>query len=350
MPKLPYKELNEFVVSLFQAAGASAGEARIVGEHLVEASLAGVESHGLRRVPQYIGAMQSEVRLGVRPQVLLETKTMAVVDGHRGFGQMVCHEAMSMAVLKALESGIAAVTVHNCYHSGRIADYTQKAAAQGLIGIVMANAGGGGQSVAPFGGLARRLATNPLSIGAPSQTGYPIVLDYSTSIAPEGKVRDCYEQGRSVPAGWLMDAQGQPTTDPKPFCEVRAGALLPVGGSAGHKGFALAFMINILAGALSGAGCCTPKITEPNDGLLMIALDIKQFIPLQTYHQHVSSLVEYVKSCPAAMGAREVFIPGEIEFREEKRRRQEGIEVHEATWHLVKETAAKVGVATDWAD
>src|SRR3970040_1858877 len=126
MPKLAFEDLNKFVVALFQAAGASADEARIVGEHLVEASLAGVESHGLRRVPQYIAAMQSgKVKLGVRPEIMLETKTMAMVDGWRGFGQVVCNEAMSMAVFKALENGIAAVTVHNCYHSGCIAGYTK---------------------------------------------------------------------------------------------------------------------------------------------------------------------------------------------------------------------------------
>jgi uncharacterized oxidoreductase len=350
MPRLPATELNEFIVSMFRAAGASIDEARTVGGHLVEASLAGDESHGLRRVPQYIAAMQAgKVKLGAHAQILSETKTMAVVDGCGGFGQVVCREAISIAIEKALESGVAAVTVHNCYHTGRIADYTLRAPARGLIAIVVVNAGGGGQSVAPFGGLARRFGTNPISIAAPSEAGYPIVLDMATSVVAEGKVRDYYTKGKTVPPGWLIDANGQPTTDPRPFCEKAAGALLPVGdAAAGHKGFGLMFMIDILAGALSGAGCSSPKFTEPNDGLLMIVLDIKQFVPLSAYHQNVSTLVNYVKSCPAAPGFREVFIPGEIEFREEKKRREEGIEVHEATWRTITETAAKLGVAPAW--
>jgi uncharacterized oxidoreductase len=350
MPKFPATELNEFIVSMFRAAGASIDEARIVGEHLVEASIAGVDSHGLRRVPQYIGAMQSgRVKIGAHPRVLSESKTKAVVDGCSGFGQVVCREAMSMAIQKALESGIAAVTVHNCYHSGRIADYTRRAALEEVIAIVMVNAGGGGQSVAPFGGLARRFGTNPISIAAPSEAGYPIVLDIATSVVPEGKIRDYYTKGERVPPDWLIDSEGRPTTDPKPFCEAKAGALLPLGGAtAGHKGFGLMFMIEILAGALSGAGCSSAKFKEPDDGLLMIALDVKQFIPLPTYYNHVATLVEYIKSCPAAPGVREVFIPGEIEFREEKKRREEGIEVHEATWRTITETAAKLGLAPSW--
>ena len=132
-----------------------------------------------------------------------------MIDGRRGFGQVVCKEAMALAVRKALDQGIAAVSVRNSYHSGCIASYTKQAAAEGLIGLVMVNAGGGGQSVAPFGGLARRLATNPLSIAAPSGNGFPIVLDMATSVAPEGKVRECYQRGKPVPAGWLADARGR---------------------------------------------------------------------------------------------------------------------------------------------
>jgi LDH2 family malate/lactate/ureidoglycolate dehydrogenase len=303
-----------------------------------------VYSHGVMRVPHYLAAVRAgKVKPGVRSQILSETKTTAVIDGCLGFGQVVCREAMSLAVQKALEQGIAAVTVHNSNHSGCIASYSKQAAAQGLIGIVMVNAGGGGQSVAPFGGLARRLATNPLSIAAPSGNGFPIVLDIATSVAPEGKVRACFQSGKPVPAGWIADSQGRPTTAPQDFYD-GGGFLLPLGGAAGYKGFGLAFMIDILAGALSGAGCCRPGVTEPRDGLLMIAISIKHFIPMANFYQQVASLVAHVKSCPAQPGVGAVFVPGELEFHEEQRRRAEGIELDPATWRLIQEAAGTVGL------
>ncbi|MBU6410162.1 MAG: Ldh family oxidoreductase, partial [Verrucomicrobia bacterium] len=280
MPKFNAADLKRYVVDLFEAAKASSQEARIVAEHLVGANLAGVDSHGVLRVPQYVSAMQTgKVKLGVRPQVVSESESTAVIDGCDGFGQVVCNEAMTLAVNKALKRGIAAVTVRNSYHSGCIALYTKRAATKGLIAIATVNAGGGGQSMVPFGGLARRLATNPLSIAAPSLHGHPVVLDIATSVAPEGKIRDYYQNDKSVPVGWITNSEGLPTTDPKDF--YKGGALLPLGGTAGYKGFGLAFMIDILAGALSGAGCCRADPPDPKDGLLMVAIDIKRFIPLE---------------------------------------------------------------------
>ena len=176
------------------------------------------------------------------------------LDGQLGFGQVAAGEAMTAAIQKARKSGIAAVTLRNSYHSGRIASYTCQAAREGMIGLVMVNAGGGGQSVAPFGGLERRLATNPISIAAPANDQYPVYLDIATSVAPEGKIRDYFQRGRPVPQGWITDAHGQPTTDPATFYAKPGGALLPLGGAAGYKGFGLAFMIDVIAGALSGAG------------------------------------------------------------------------------------------------
>jgi uncharacterized oxidoreductase len=345
MPRIAAEGLREFVGSVFRAAGVPAREAAVVTEHLVQANLAGVDSHGVLRVPQYVEALKTgKVKAAAARQVLSETPGTAAIDGGLGFGQVVCNDAMALALDKAGQTGIAAVTVRNCYHCGCVGLYTRQAAAREMIGIVMVNAGGGGQSVAPFGGLARRLATNPLSIGAPSGKEFPIVLDIATSVAPEGKVRDCYQTGKAVPPGWMADAQGQPSTDPKAFYE-GGGALLPLGGPAGYKGFGLAFLIDILAGALSGAGCCQAQPADPRDGLLLIALNIERFLPMAAYLRQVTALVEHVKSCPPAPGFGEVFVPGEIEFREEQRRRRDGIEIPAATWRLLEETAAAVGAA-----
>ena len=153
---------------------------------------------------------------------------------------------------KARDGGVGAVSVRNCCHTGRIGTYTEMAAQAGLVGIAMTNSGGGGQLVAPFGGTARRLSTNPISIAAPSGGPHPIMLDIASSVAPEGKVRNYFLAGKSVPPGWMIDAAGNPTTNPADFYAEPGGALLPLGGAVGYKGFGLSFMIDILAGAL---GC-----------------------------------------------------------------------------------------------
>lgn len=345
MPVLAFEQLLELATALFRAAGASIADAATVGHHLVEANLSGHDSHGVLRLPQYLKAIHAgELQVAGSATLVSETGSTAVVDGGRGFGQTVGKLAMRLAIRKAQSNGVAAVTARNSYHTGRIATYPLMAAAEGLLGIVMVNAGGGGQSVAPFGGLGRRLATNPISIAAPSGHEFPILLDIATSVAPEGKVRDCLLRDQPVPTGWLVDSKGNPSTDPKDFYASPGGALLPLGASAGYKGFGLAFMIDILAGALSGAGCCRPEVTEARDGCLMIAIDIARFLPLENFHQHVALLVNHVKSSPIAPGFSEVLVPGEMEYRQRRRRQKEGIAVDTTTWQEIESWCAKLGV------
>ncbi|MBM3845434.1 MAG: Ldh family oxidoreductase [Verrucomicrobia bacterium] len=345
MPKFAHEALDQAAQSLFLAAGAPPEEATCVVRHLIESNLAGHDSHGFLRVPQYVNALQTgRVRTGAPARVLSETVATAVVDGQGGFGQVVAGFALNLAAAKARQVGVSAVTLRNSYHTGRIASYTLKLAERQLLGLMMVNAGGGGQWVAPFGGSARRIATNPISIAAPSGGPFPIVLDIATSVAPEGKIRDFYQRGQPLPEGWVMDAKGRPSTDASVLYSDPGGALLPFGGPAGYKGFGLGFMIDILAGALSGAGCCRPDVVAAQDGALIIAVDIERFVPLDTFRQQVAQLVEHVKSSPPAPGSPEVRVPGELEFREEQRRRREGIDIDERTWREVQQLAAKLDV------
>ena len=347
MPVLTAEQLKRIARALFGAAGASSDEAEIVANHLVDANLAGHDSHGVLRIPQYLKAIQSgDLKVNVEPRVLLETPATAVLDGRGGFGQLVGRNAMNLAMQKARQTGISAVAARNSYHTGRIASYPLMAAAEEMVAIVMVNAGGGGQSVAPFGGLGRRLATNPLSIAAPSGGEFPVLLDIATSVAPEGKIRDRHLKDKPVPLGWLIDSQGRPSTDPKDFYGPPAGALLPLGGAAGYKGFGLAFMIDILAGALSGAGCCRPEVLDARDGALMIVIDVKRFIPMESFYRQVTSLAEYVRTTPLAPGSPGILVPGELEYRSQQRRSVDGIEVDEATWQEVEALGALLGVST----
>jgi uncharacterized oxidoreductase len=269
------------------------------------------------------------------------------MDGRLGFGQVAATEAMNRAVDKARQNGVAAVTVRNCYHSGRVGAYAKMAADAGLIGMVMLNAGGGGQTVTPFGGAARRLATNPFSIAAPSAGEFPLVLDIATSMVPEGKVRDYALRGALLPEGWIVDAQGRPSCDPQDLYGPPPGAILPLGGSAGHKGFGLALMIDVLAGALSGAGCCRAGDVPARDGLLLVALDIEQFAGASIYFAQVAELVSYVKSCPPAHGFEGVFVPGELEYRQAQHYAQTGIPVNDEVWRAIREIATRHNISID---
>ena len=342
MPRIASTQLTPITAAILEGAGASQSHAAVVADHLVGSNLVGHDSHGVLRLTQYCAAIdQGELDPGARPSVSRECVAGAVLDGRRGFGQVVAKEAMQHAMDHARVAGVAAVTVRNCYHSGRLAVYAQMAASQGMIGIVMVNAGGGGQSVTPFGGVARRLATNPFAIAVPADGEITPVLDIATSMAPEGKVRDYHRRGAQLPEGWIVDAFGQPSTDAADFYGPPAGALLPWGGAVGYKGFGLALMIDIMAGALSGAGCCGPDDTPPRDGILLLAIDVEQFVSLAAFHRQVAQLIQHIKSCPAAPGFDEVFIPGELEHREAARRQATGILVDDATWSDLRSLTTK---------
>ena len=346
MPVINHRELETLVTAIFERAGAPLGHAQKVAKHLVESNLAGHDSHGVMRVSQYVGAIKSgQLKPAAEPRILQETTSGAVLDGQCAFGQVAAGYAMRLAMDKARETGIGAVTLRDCYHSGRLAAYSELAVHEEMIGIVMVNAGGGGQSVAPFGGSSPRLATNPISIASPPADPFPLVLDIATSVAPEGKIRDYLHRGQSLPEGWIVDSEGRPSTDPQDLYGPLGGALLPFGGPIGYKGFGLAMMIDILAGALSGAGACNEDLVPARDGILVMALDVAQYSLIEDFHRHVLRLVEHVKSCPTAPGCEEVCVPGELEHRAAKRMRQSGVPIPDQTWREITSIAEKLEVS-----
>jgi uncharacterized oxidoreductase len=342
---LPHDVLREFAAALFHNGGVRDADARIVAGHLVEANLAGHDSHGVTRIAQYLAAIRSgEVSVSSTPRIIQRFAAGAVIDGERGFGQVIANKAVETATDLARTSGVAGVSVRNCYHTGRIGSYTEQMAERGMIGIAMVNAGGGGQSVAPFGGLSRRLATNPISIAAPTGGEFPLVLDIATSVAPEGKLRTYKQRQHPIPPGWIVDSLGKPSTDAADFYDSPGGALLPLGGAAGYKGFGLAMMIDVLAGALSGAGCCREGAAQARDGMLLLAIDVERFGPREAFLDRVGELIDYVKSSRAAPGIEEILVPGEPEFRQRQRRLAEGVLLDGPTWHRLVELATELHV------
>jgi uncharacterized oxidoreductase len=347
MPKIPSEQLRSLSLDILHAAGVPEPDAEIVGNHLVESNLAGVDSHGIIRLPQYVEAVQTgRVIPGVQPTTLRETPSGALMDGNQGFGQVMAQRAMELAIDKAAKTSVSAVTLYNCGHTGRLAGYAGMAAETAMIGIMMANAGGGGQSVCPFGGIDRRLATNPICCAMPGGKVGRIVLDIATSIVPEGRIRQLHSSGQPAAEGWIIDSRGNPTTDPGDFYGPPPGALLPLGSAAGHKGFGLGLVVDLLAGGLSMAGCCRADAPEvpTGDGVLAMAIDISSFTPLEDFLHHVDGLVDHVKSSRLNPGYREILVPGEPESRAREDRVRNGVPVDEATWLQIEDTAAALGV------
>lgn len=346
MPNFTQNQLEKITTDIFAAGGVPSDEAAIIGELLVASNLAGHDSHGVIRIPQYIGLIKSGlIQPGVPLEIERESASHALINGNWGFGHVVAKKSMALAIEKAKSSTISAISLYNCNHIGRIGSYPLMAAEAGMVGITMVNAGGTALYVAPFGGRDGRLATNPIAIGTPTRDGHPILLDITSSVVAQGKIRVAVNRGDSVPLGWLMNSEGEPTTHPQDLMVSPPGALLPLGGIVGHKGYALGLMIDILGGALSGAGCSGSGNTRLQNGVLMIVLDIASFTPLDDFYEHVDGLIAHVKASPTAPGFDEILAPGEIEARQTERRQNEGIPVDDETWRQIQETAAEVGIS-----
>ena len=255
-----------------------------------------------------------------------------------------------MAIAKARASGVGIAVAHRSAHAGRIGAYGEQAARAGLIAIACVNVHGGGRLVAPFGGAERRLATNPIVFAAPTEDPErPFVLDLATSVGAEGKVRVARNRGVQLPPGWILDGAGRPSTEPwdlyggDPPGSRTPGALLPVGGPVGHKGFGLSMAVELLAGALTPAGATRPDGGGRGNGIFVLAIDPERFVGLGPFEESLSALVEYVKQPPYAEGFDEVLTAGEPERRRRTERMASGIELDDATWRQVGAAAASVG-------
>ena len=342
MPTFQSEKLKQFSSQVFKAAGATADEAPIVSDALVNANLAGHDSHGVIRIPEYVRWMEQKlVTIGAHARVVRESDSFAVVEGDWGFGQVIGRETMELAIQKCQKAGVATVALSQCCHIGRVGDYPRMAADKGLAAVMFVNTHGGGKLVAPWGGRERRLAANPISIAIPRQNTTPIVVDISTSAIAEGKVRGMFNRKEPVPPGNIMDADGLPTTDPAKFYGPPQGALFPFGG---HKGFGLGLVADILAGALSGGGCSRKDANRVGNTFLTFVLDVDRLRGNDAFYADVEQLVEYVKSSALAPGSKGILIPGEPETNEEMRRSKEGISVDEETWRQITEVARKYEV------
>jgi uncharacterized oxidoreductase len=340
MKIVPAAKLVTLVTAIMQGGGSNATEAVTVARRLVDSNLVGHDSHGVIRVGKYL----EWVRAGwlvpnASPMVAFDNDAMAIVDGNRGFGQVVGEYAGALGTRKAAATGIAMVGLRNCGHLGRVGDWAELAAAQGQVSLHFLNTSGA-QRVAPFGGSDRRLSTNPITIGVPVAGGDPVILDVTTSTVAEGKLFVAINKGEQVPPGWIIDKHGRPTTDPKDFYD--GGALLTVGA---HKGSGLSIVVDLLAGALSTGKSSDPDDTVLRNNMLSIYIAPAVYDEDGAIAREIARFVAWVKASPPAVPGQPVLMPGEVERSTRVRRALEGIAVDDKTWSDILDAAKSVGIA-----
>lgn len=345
MPTFTDQHLMDVTRRIFVAAGARRDEAQAVAASLVNSNLVGHDSHGVIRIPQYLEAVESgRTRIGAPVEVLEQTPASASLDGHWGFGQPAAYRAAEIGLAKARQCGVAAVTVRRANHMGRMGEYVEALARQGAIGLLFCNIHGAGSCTVPWGGREPRLGTNPVSAGIPRPPDGALVLDMATSAVAEGKVRVQRNRGEPTPPGWILDSDGAPTTDPAEFYHPdHRGSLLPFGGRAGHKAYGLGVVVDLLAGALSGAGTTNGQGRRFGNAIFLLVVDVAQFVPLEEFGAAIDEFEAFVKSSAPAPGYDEILMPGDPEARWAGMRASTGICVDDETWAQIAACAERVG-------
>ncbi len=313
--QLPTEQTRQWLFNLWRAAGSSEHEARLTADHLLGANLAGHDSHGVGMVAPYVRSLQAnELQLNQKLSIITDTDTLLVVDGNRGIGQSMAYQTMQLAIERAKKHGVVIVGLKNTHHLGRVGHWAEQAIAAGLASIHFTNVVSR-PLVAPHGGSQSRFGTNPLTIGLPRRDAPPILLDFATSAIAVGKVRVAYNRKTEAPAGTLIDHAGQPTTNPAVMYEEPLGALLT---AAGHKGYALAMVCDLLGSALFGGVTPQPsrlRIPGLYNNMLAIVFDPARFGAGEHFEQEAKAFIDYVQSAKRIDADAPIEVPGDAERR-----------------------------------
>ncbi len=345
---IPTVALHAWVSDLFRAAGAYEVEARLTADHLVGANLAGHDSHGVGMVPRYVASLLNhELQLNRRVSLVTDAASLIVVDGQRGMGQSVVHQAMDIAIGRARAHGCCVMALRHSHHIGRVGHWAEQAVAAGLVSIHFTNAVSQAPMVAPHGGAQARYLTNPFTVGIPVPGSEPIVLDFATSAIAHGKVRVAYNQNARVPAGSLLDAEGLPTDDPAVMFEPVGGPFGALRTAAGHKGHALAMVCELLGAALAGGETVDSVAPRPVHGIwnnmLAIVFDPARLGTASAFEVAARGFIDWVRSTPPAAdnphGA--VFAPGDPE-RVARRARAHAIPIDSETVEQLDQASARI--------
>ena len=337
MPIFTKSHLENITASIFQAAGAPQDLAQQVAEVLVDNHMAGHDSHGILRIPEYLKSIKDgEIVPTARPEILQETPNSALISGHWALGQATGLFATELATAKAKAQGVAVVSVVQAAHTGRLAAFTDRAAQQDVV-MFMAIGTVDRPMTAPYGGAAAVLGTNPIAFSLPNPAGAPVTLDIATSAIAAGKVKVAKARHEQLPPDVILDKHGNPSVNPQDFLD--GGFLLPFGA---HKGYALAVIAELLSGPLIGAEAY-PGVTA-RSGIFIFAMDANLFRPKSDYAAALANRLGQIKGVLPAAGFDEVLVPGEPEARTRARRAQEGIPIPDDTWTAVCMAARTVGL------
>ena len=355
---IPINALRRLITTIFGHAGCDAEESARIALYLSNATLTGHDSHGVIRTQRYVEWLrEGKVKAGQRLSVLSENDVLAIVDGNYGFGQTVGPLAVQMGIEKARQHGVSIIALRHSGHLGRIGDWAEMAAAENQVSLHFVNVSGS-LLVAPFGGVERRMSTNPISIGVPVPGSDPVIHDFATSVVAEGKVLVAQNGGRPVPHGSLISPEGELSNDPlllygqiepgrSPNPRVGPGALRAMGE---HKGSGMAFLCEMLAGALTGSGCAANLEERARpfcNGMLSIYLALDFFDSDHTFAQEARSYIEFFKSSRPAEANGNVLIPGDMERHIRAQRERDGVPFPPDAWRSIVEAAHLVGINDD---
>jgi uncharacterized oxidoreductase len=330
--------------SILTGLGAPEASARIVAEHVVTAHAMGLTSHGVIRFAQYTRDVRNgRIQAAAVPAVETESPTLAVVDGHAGFGQLTASTATELAIRKARDVGVSVVTTRRCNHVGRLGAFAEQAARGGVAAVAVSAIPRTGHFVVPWGGRDGRMGTNPLAYAFPT-IGDPIVGDFATSVIPEGRIRAALNQGSPLPEDAVLDANGEPTRDPAAFYGPPMGSILPFGGAAGHKGYGLALLVELLGATL---GAQPPSDDDRSiNGFTILAIDAGAFAHPQAVLETASQVADYMHSSRPIADDQPVLVPGEREFAALHAARERGtIAIDAQTWTDLEAIARSLDVA-----
>lgn len=342
--------LEQALAAIIAAIGSAPAEAEAVARHLVEANLKGHESHGIAMLPSYASCVGAgSLRPNRRGRILRDDGAFMLVDGEHGYGQRVARDWTGHAIERARKSGVCVYGIRAAHHMGRIGAYAEQCLAAGMAVLLFVNVIGR-PLVAAHGGTRARLGTNPICIGIPGgdgeRAGPDLLLDFATSGIAAGKARVAWRRGEPIAAGFLLDADGRQTTDPGVMYRAPQGALLPLGGDAGHKGFGLALVAEVLAGIVVGGGTMAERdatLAGTSNSLFGIVFDPGRLGDGAGPLPSLAALVEYLRADEAS-GASAIVMPGEPE-RALARQRATAMPVDADTWRALLELADAAGIS-----
>jgi len=335
--------LRAVVRAVVARAGSGEREARLVADQLVEANLTGHDSHGVGMLPRYVEALaEGGLKTNQQLSVVTDAGALLMLDGNAGYGQVMAHDAMALGIERAAAHGVAVVGLSNSHHIGRIGHWAEQCIAANLVSVHFVNVISK-PVVAPFGGRDARFVTNPFCVGIPMAGGEPIVLDFATSRIAMGKVRVALNKGERVQPDTLLDARGEPTTDPAALFAEPSGAILAFGE---HKGYGMAVVCEILGGALAGGRTLHDRPTRRTiiNNMLTFIVDPRRLGTAEGLAAEAMAFAEWVCASPPMQGVERVLLAGDPERAWRRERGAHGIPIDATTWTQIVEAAARVGV------